>query len=381
MFTEICVSAEELKQTLEYVSLINGGGGKGKKKDDNPQQLSGVLKITAVSPYKDKSYMLCFECMGASEQLLYRMEGKSYNSSDSVSTQVEGWRMAALVKTFDGDVTLRFETRCLGITCGTSAYKITTVQTALPEMKPPDKQNGITLSVNFLQEAVRHCLPAVGKDDARAWLKCIQLQLHADGCAYCYATDTHRLARFVATKTGSTADAALLMLPAALQHIIDMCDQNEIQLIPTDRYIYASTPRFDWLCYTITGIFPPCEKLFAEQKPKLSVTINRRKLLGAISRADTMSNGDFDSRIKLASDTQMLYIESGSVAGSGLDSVPVESFSGLDDNAHAVSALSLSRLLTACASENVTITTNGKFKPLYICVPDSENGYLLAEMR
>lgn len=382
MSTEVCVSAEELKQTLEYVSLIGAtGGGKGKKKDDDTQQVSGVLRITAASPHKDKSYILCFECLGTSEQLLYRMEGKSYNSAETVSTQVEGWRLAALAKTFDGDVTLRFDERCLGIVCGTSAYKITVVKTELPEMRLPDKRNAITLSVNFLQEAVRHCTPAVVKDDARAWLKCIQLQLRADGSAYCYATDTHRLARYAATNTGSKADAVLLMTPAALQHIIEMCDQNEITLIPTERYIYASTPRYDWLCYKITGRFPNCEEVFKKHKPLMSITVNRRKMLGAISRASIVSDNNCDNRINLASDTQALYIESASVAGSGLDSVPVETFDGSDDEAYAVSAFSLNKLLSACASENVSITTHGKLLPLLICVPGSENGYLLAGMR
>ena len=382
MITEICVSANELKQTLEYVSLISGaGGGKGKKKDESVQQMSGVLKITATSPHKDKSYMLCFEIVGASEQLLYRMEGKSYNSSDSVCVQVEGWRLAALAKTFDGDVTLRFEERCLGVVCGTSAYKITKVETQLPEMRLPARDNALVLNTSFLQDAVRHCLPAIGKEDARAWLRCIQFQLHADGSAVCYATDTHRLARYEATNTGSKADTVLLLPPAALQHVIDMCDQNEVTIIPTERYIFATSPRFDWLCYTITGRFPDCERVFNQHKPIMSITVNRHKLLGAVNRAGIMSNGEQDSRIKLASDTQALYIESTSVAGSGLDSVPVESFTGYDGNAYAVSAANFNRLLSACASENVAISTHGKLLPLLICVPDSRNGYLLAGMR
>ena len=382
MNTEICVSAAELKQTLEYVSLISGaGGGKGKKKDDNIQQMSGVLKITAVSPHKNKSYMLCFECLGASEQLCYRMEGKSYNSSETATTKVEGWRLAALVKTFEGDVTLRFEERCLGVVCGTSAYKITTVQTELPTMKLPERDKAIVLSVDFLSNAVRHCTPAIGKEDARAWLTCIQFQLHADGSACCYATDTHRLARFRAENTGSKADAVLLLPPTGLQHIIEMCDQNELTLLPAERYIFATTPRVDWLCYKVTGNFPYCEKVFNQRKPVMSVTVDRRRLLNAISRANIVSDTATEGRIKLGSDTQALYIESNSVAGSGLDSIPLEAFTGSDGDAHAVSAISLSRLLSACASENVSITTHGKLAPLLISVPGSVNGYILAGMR
>lgn len=382
MITEICVSAEELNQTLEYVSLISGAGNnKSKGKEKDAKQLSGVLKITAISPRKDKKYMLCFECLGLSEQLLYRMEGKSYNSTEPAAVQVEGWRLAALAKTFNGDVTLRFEERCLGVICGTSTYKITTIQIELPRLEVPKKENAIVLSVDFLQNAVKHCSPALAKDDVRAWLKCIQFQLHADGSASCYATDTHRLARYTASNTGSKTDKTLLMAPTALQHIIDMCDQNELSIIPTERYIYASTPRFEWFCYAISGSFPDCESVFNRHKPVMSVTVNRKKLLGAINRASIISDINSDNRIKLASDTQVLCIESASVAGNGLDAVPVEAFEGLDNEAHAVSALSFSRLISSCASETVSITTHGLLQPLMICAPGSLNGYLLAGMR
>ena len=382
MITEICVSAEELNQTLEYVSLISGAGNnKSKGKEKDAKQLSGVLKITATSPRKNKKYMLCFECLGLSEQLLYRMEGKSYNSAESAVTQVECWRLAALAKTFSGDITLRFEERCLGVICGTSTYKIATISIELPRLEVPDRKNALTLSVDFLQSAVKHCSPAVPKDDVREWLKCIQLQLHADGSAYCYATDTHRLARYTANNTGSKANVTLMMMPASLQHIIDMCDQNEITIIPTERYVYVNTPRFDWFCYAISGNFPDCEGVFKRHKPLMSITVDRRKLLNAINRACIISDTNSDNRIKLASDTQALYVESGSVAGNGLDSIPVEAFDGSDDKAYAVSALSFSKIISACASENISITTHGLLQPLMICAPGSMNGYLLAGMR
>ena len=384
MAVEICVSADELKQTLEYISLISGAGSnKAKKKDKNDdlKQLSGTVKITAVSPHKDKSYLLMFECSGTSEQLLYRMEGKSYNSSDTVITYVEGWRLSALAKTFTGDVTLRFESNHLGISCGSSHYKITKVQIELPVMHIPNNIQPITLSIKFLQEAVRHCSVACGREPARPWINCIQVNLQADSKGICYATDTHRLARYVDNNTGSKSNITLLLLPATMQHIVDMCDQNEVQIVPSERCIYARTARFDYQIYAIIGKFPDCARIFNTFVARKTVTINKHKLIGAVTRASIMNDDALEGSIKFASDEQGFFIESMCVGGSGLDNIALEKVNGADDEAYKVSTISFSKILSGCASESVAISSQGPLKPLLISAPDSENSYILAPMR
>ena len=82
---EICVSSEELKKTLEYMALIGAGGLKKKDTDET----AGAMRITAVSPKRDYRYMLMFCRMGAAEQLVYRMEGKSRNSNEPVDAYVD----------------------------------------------------------------------------------------------------------------------------------------------------------------------------------------------------------------------------------------------------------------------------------------------------
>ena len=385
MAVEICVAADELKQTLEYISLISGaGGGKAKKKDkgDDIKQTAGLVKITATAPHNDKRYMLMFECLGTSSQLLYRMEGKSYNSSDTVTTCVEGWRLSALVKTFSGDVALRFETNHLGISCGTSHYKVMKMQLELSAMKIPKDITPITLNIKFLAEAVRHCLVACGREAARPWLNCIQINLHADSKGVCYATDTHRIARYVDNNVGSKTDTKLLLLPATIQHIVDMCDQNSVDIIQAERTLYACTPRFTYQIYSVVGKFPDCARLFDQFRATMTVVLNRHKLLGAVARASIMSDDTLDSSLKLASDTQALYIESACIGGSGLDSIPLEKATGQDSDAYKVSTISFSKILSSCASESVAISTQGgRLRPLLISAPDSENSFILAPMR
>ena len=385
MSVEICVAADELRQTLEYISMISGtGASKSKKKDksDDLKQTAGIVKITAVAPKNDKRYMLMFECLGAASQLLYRMEGKSYNSSDAVNTCVEGWRLSALAKTFSGDVTLRFEQNHLGVSCGTSHYKVTKIQLELPALYVPKDIAAITLSINFLQEAVRHCSVACGRETARPWLNCIQINLLDDGKGICFSTDTHRVARYVDNNAGSKISTKLLLLPTTMQHIVDMCDQNSVEILQTDRCIYARTPRFDYQVYAIMGKFPDCARLFSTFQSCMTIVLDKHKLTGAVARASIMSDDALESSLKLASDTQALYIESACVAGSGLDSIPLENHSGHDDEAYKVATLSFSKILSSCAAESVAISTQGeRLRPLLISAPDSDNGFILAPMR
>lgn len=377
MSVEIVVSAEELKQTIEYVALIGSNGPGRKKEEDN--QGTGYIKISAVSPLKNSNYMLMFECMNNFEQLRYRMEGKSYNSNEPAIAYVEARRMIALAKTFDGDVCMTFADAYLGLDCGTSKYKVSKVNTTLPELKIP-AASGLNISTDFLADAVRHCSVAVGKEAARPWMNCIQMNFSADGKAVCYGTDAYRIARYMCDNVGSTIDISCLILPNAVSHITEMCDQKEIKLIPTDAAIYATTVRFDYVSRVSWGKFPDCARIFKEFKATKTVVINKGKLAVAVSRANIVAD-DKEFHIKVASDENNLYIEASSFAGSGIEAVALECATGNDEEAYSLSGRNFSRIIYGCGSENISISTSGKLKPLLIGPPDCPSCYILTVMR
>lgn len=377
MSVEIVVSAEELKQTIEYIALLGSNGPGRKKEDDN--QGTGYIKISAVSPLKNNNYMLMFECMNNVEQLRYRMEGKSYKSNEPVVTYVEAKRMIVLAKTFDGDVTMAFAKEYLGLNCGTSRYKVNKVAAELPELKIPD-DGSITISKDFLADAAKHCSVAVGKESARPWMNCIQFNFSADGRAVCYSTDSYKLARYTCDNSGSTTDISCLVLPNAINHITDMCDQNEVKLIPTDGAIYATAVRFDYMSRVMIGKFPDCGRIYKDFHAVKTFVINKGKLAVAVSRANIVAD-DKDFKIKLASDENNLYIEASSVAGNGVEAIALESFDGDDQETYSLSGISFSRLIYGCGSENISISTSGKLKPLLIGPPDCSNSYVLTVMR
>lgn len=382
MTVKIVVSAEELNKTMEYVSLISGAAP-GKKKNDDIVQAVGSMKITAVSPKSDKSYLLIFECVGVSEQLVYRMEGKSYFSTEMASAIVDTKSFMTLVKTFTNDIELVFEYKYLGVNCGSSNYKVTLSSIEMPKFVLPKDGQKLLLSVDFLVNANRFCAVACARNDSRRGpaFCCIQINLQADGRAVCYATDAHKLAKYVNDKAGSNCQISLLMTPTNISHITEMCSENELTVIPDNKAIYVTTPRFDYMCYRINGQMPDCEKIFRNHKSIQTIVVERGKLLTAVSRAMIFSGDKEESKIKFATDSENIYINADSVSGGGLDSIPLDSCTGSDDKGHNVSGVSFSRLLSSCGSEKVSISVSAALAPIIIQIPDTQNSYVLTAMR
>lgn len=381
MAVKIVVSAEELNKTMEYVSLISGTAP-GKKKNDDIVQAAGSMKITAVCPKGDKSYLLIFECIGVSEQLVYRMEGKSYSSTEMASAIVDTKSFMTLVKTFSSDIELVFEDKHLGVNCGTSYYKVALSGIEIPKLELPKEGQKLTLSVDFLVNANRFCSVACAKNgNVRPIFSSIQINLQEDGSAICYATDAHKMAKYVNEKAGSKCITSMNFFPSSIAHITEMSSENELTVIPTDKAIYITTPRFDYMCYKIMGKMPDCEKIFRNHKPVQTIVVERGKLLTAVSRAMIFSGDKDESRIKFATDKENIYINADSVSGGGLDSIPLDSCIGSDDKGHYVSGFSLSRLLASCGSEKVSISIAEALAPIIINIPDTQNAYVLTAMR
>ncbi|MGM9582193.1 MAG: hypothetical protein ACI3WU_00550 [Phascolarctobacterium sp.] len=381
MAVKIVVSAEELNKTMEYMSLISGAVP-GKSKKDDLNQAAGSMKITAVSPKKDKSYLLIFECVGMSEQLIYRMEGKSYCSTEMASAIVDAKSFMTLVKTFTSDIELVFEDKHLGVNCGTSYYKVTLSSIEIPKLELPKDGQKLTLSVDFLVNANKFCSVACAKNDTRGPVfHCIQINLRPDGSAVCYATNAHKMAKYVYNKAANSCSKSLLLLPGHISHITDICTENELTCIPTDNAIYITTPRFDYMCYVVGGRMPDCEKIYQNHKAVQTIVVDRGKLLTAVSRAMIFSGDKEEQKIKFATDTENIFVNADSVSGGGLDSIPLDKSIGKDDLGHFVSGSSLRGFLACCGSEKVTISISSPLAPIIISIPDTENSYVLTAMR
>ena len=276
MAVEIYVSSEELKKTLEYVALIGGNMTSGKKQDDDLKQMAGALRIVAVSPHKDNNYMLMFCRAGAAEQLTYRMEGISHGCSEPADICIECKRFSALAKTFTGDVKLVFAEKELQIVVESSQYNLTILSARLPELKIPE--GGVCLSTSFLQEAMKHCSAAITKDAVGA-RGGIEINIADDGSAVCWSAQSSCVAKYVVPSACCNQAVKLILLPLNIQHIAELAELSEVRLISNMQGIYVTAPRFDYMCQSVSGSLPDCEKVAASNKETKRVTINKLSLI------------------------------------------------------------------------------------------------------
>ena len=372
MAVEICVSAEELKKTLEYMALIGPGGLKKKDEDDT----AGAMRIKAVSLKGDYRYLLMFCRVGATEQLVYRMEGKSRNSNEPVDVYVDGKRFIALAKTFTGDVNLAFEGKEVVLTVGRTEYKLATVVTKMPELVVPP--GGIEISPKFLEDALKHCAPVISKT-APGVRGGINFKVGQDGSAVCWAAQSFCAARYAVPSAGCAKGFEITLLPADIQRITALADGDEIKLISTPNGNYFTSLRFDYMCFCLQGAFPDCEAMQAKYRELKRVSVNKQELLAALNRCCVIA-GD-NGNIQLYTLDDDLVLEASGACGNGLEYIGAGDIKGEDDSINYLSAQALLRIVYSCPGESVTVVSTGKMSAYYISASGSQNHYLLMSRR
>lgn len=378
MAVELTVAGEELRKAVEMVALVGSVAG-GKKKDEGDMPGQNVLHIIATSPHKDKKYLVCLGVMSALEQAEYFLEGKSYTSTDNVDVYIEMKRFAALVRTVSGDVNFRFDGNEVELSVGTSKYTLTTITAQLPILKLPG--GGIELPARMLEDARAHCAIVVPRTDGNVAMTGIQIKISADGTAICWGANRNSAAKLVVRNTGVRQECYLLITPNCLKHISDLAEGENVLIAKTDSAIFASGQRFRYRCNVFAGNFPAVDKMEAGIKEAKKNRVGKQRLLSAIIRAGVMAGDDVEACIKICSDAESLYVEGSSVAGVGMEQVALESSEGEDNETIHFSADKLSRIISNCQGEEITISTNGFQRPVKIAPTGSESFYVLAPMR
>ena len=372
MAVEICVSAEELKKTLEYMALIGPGGLKKKDEDDT----AGAMRIKAVSLKGDYRYLMMFCRVGATEQLVYRMEGKSRNSNEPIDVYVDGKRFIALAKTFTGDVNIAFEGKDVVLTVGRTEYKLATVVTKMPELVVPP--GGIEISPKFLEDALKHCAPVISKT-APGVRGGINFKVGQDGSAVCWAAQSFCAARYAVPSAGCAKGFEITLLPADIQRITALADGDEIKLISTPNGNYFTSLRFDYMCFCLQGAFPDCEAMQEKYRELKRVSVNKQELLAALNRCCVIA-GD-NGNIQLYTLDDDLVLEASGACGNGLEYIGADDIKGEDDSINYLSAQVLLRIVYSCPGESVTVISTGKMSAYYISASGSQNHYLLMSRR
>lgn len=283
-----------------------------------------------------------------------------------------------MAKTFTGDVKLVFAEKELQIVVESSQYNLTILSARLPELKIPE--GGVCLSTSFLQEAMKHCSAAITKDAVGA-RGGIEINIADDGSAVCWSAQSSCVAKYVVPSACCNQAVKLILLPLNIQHIAELAELSEVRLISNMQGIYVTAPRFDYMCQSVSGSLPDCEKVATSNKETKRITINKNKLLAAISRASVIVGDEVGSKIKICSDAEHLYIEAVSVVGTGIESIALDSSEGENEETNYFSAGRLYRLIYNCRGDSVTIGSNGKYKPIFVRATGSDSFYIIASMK
>lgn len=372
MSVEICVSAEELKKTLEYMALVGTVGLKKKGEDET----AGAMRIKAISPKGDYRYMLMFCRMGAAEQLVYRMEGKSHTSNEPVDVYMDGKRFIALAKTFNGDVHITFAGKEVILNVGRTECKLATVVTKMPELVVPD--GGVEISTKFLEDVAKHCAPVIDKN-APGVRGGINFKVEQDGSAVCWAAQGFCAAKYAVPSAGGARGLEITLLPADIQRVVTLADGEDVRLVKTPNGNYFTSVRFDYMCFCLQGVFPDCEAMQAKFKKLKQVTVNKHELLAALNRCCVIA-GD-NGNVQLYTVNDDLFIEASGACGNGLECIAASDVEGQDDSVNYLAAASFLRLVYNCPGESVTITSSGKMSAYYISASGSTNFYMLMSRR
>lgn len=378
MSVELTVSGEELRKAMEMVALVGSMAG-GKKKDDTDVPGQNVLRIIAMSPKKDKRYLIALGTMNIMEQVDYFFEGKSYTTSEPVEVYLELKRFAALARTFTGDVSFIFDGNEIAVSVGSSKYTLTALNTTMPALKVPD--GGIELASRLLEDARNHCSVVVPKNDGNVAMMGIQIKFTADGNAVCWGANRSAAAKLVLHKTGVKQDCTLLLKPECMKHISDFAEGDVVRIVLTDGLIFACGQRFNYRCNIFNGTFPACEKMESGIKEVKRIRVVKSRLLSAVVRAGVMAGDDEGAYIKICSDAENIYVEGMSVAGTGIEQVALESSEGQDDASICFPADKLVRLISNCLGEELTIGSNGATRPFVLRSTESENFYVIMPVR
>ena len=364
---------------MEMMALLGAGGGK--KKDDKELNIANVIGISAVSPYKDGNYMLSFSRLGSGEQLTYRMEGRAPKSIEEARLSVDFKRFAELCKTLTGDISLAFATSKLTLGVAGSEYNLTTVGAEVVETSSPE--GGAEVTTDWMISASRFCSMAIARD-AAGIRRCIEIIFKTENTT-CYAAKSSSVARYTVINTGGESLKNICVLPSQLEHIAELSDGESVRLVKDAKgMLHAATARFSYLAYPLEGKPLPAAQLFEKAAPTRTISIDRSRLIAALSRASAVIGDDVTAmdKVNLNTDKENFYVSVSSVAGEGVEIIPMDGIKGnTSEQKISMSAKQMLRIVGGLMGETVVIKNSTALAPMYLSAAGSDNTIILAPMR
>ncbi len=180
----------------------------------------------------------------------------------------------------------------------------------LPEVKD---EHSFSLQADLMKSIIRETVFAVSQIETRPILTGVHWSVE-DGRLSCVATDSHRLARRLATPENMPTIPFSFVIPGkSLQELNKILpDSNDpVEIIIAEQQVLFKTAHVLFYSRLLEGNYPDTSRLIPTES-KTSVVVNGRSLLQSIDRASLLAKDDRNNIVRFSTEDKMIEISSNS---------------------------------------------------------------------
>lgn len=237
-----------------------------------------------------------------------------------------------------------------------------------PHLPEVQSENSFSLPANLMKSIIRETVFAVSQHETRPILTGVHWQ-SIDGQLVCVATDSHRLARRIASPAEMPASPFSFVIPGkSLQELNKILPENAdpVEIVITDQQVLFKIENVLLYSRLLEGNYPDTSRLIPSEH-KTSIVINGRKLLQAIDRASLLAREERNNIVKFSADEgKVIEISSNSPeVGKVEETIDAIEVTG-DEIKISFSAKYMMDALRAIDGQDIAIQFTGAMRPFIL---------------
>lgn len=241
----------------------------------------------------------------------------------------------------------------------------------LPDVK---NEHSFSLQADLMKSIIRETVFAVSQIETRPILTGVHWTVE-DGRLSCVATDSHRLARRLATPEDMPTIPFSFVIPGkSLQELNKILpDTNDpVEIIIAEQQVLFKTAQVLFYSRLLEGNYPDTSRLIPTEN-KTSVVVNGRSLLQSIDRASLLAKDERNNIVRFSTEDKMIEISSNSPEiGKVEELVETIEISG-EELKISFSAKYMMDALRAIDGQDIEIQFTGAMRPFILKSVDDDS--------
>lgn len=241
----------------------------------------------------------------------------------------------------------------------------------LPDVKD---EHSFTLQADLMKSIIRETVFAVSQVETRPVLTGVHWTIE-DGKLSCVATDSHRLARRIATiENAPSVDFDFVIPGKSLQELNKILpDTNEsVEIIIAEQQVLFKLNDVLFYSRLLEGNYPDTSRLIPTDS-KTSVVVNGKSLLQSIDRASLLAKEERNNIVRFSAENKMIEVSSNSPEiGKVEELVEAIKIDG-EELKISFSAKYMMDALRAIDGQDIEIQFTGAMRPFILKSVDDES--------